>query len=174
MVVDLSHVGYRTTMEAIEVSEQPVWFSHANPMALKVHVRNKTDEQVRALVAKGGIVGANAFPPFLAREYDATLDDFIAVIDYWVGVAGIDHVALGLDFTENQTDEWFHWLMMGKRKESMVHPLKLPLVNPRGIEGARDFPNITEALVRRGYSDADVEKIMGRNILRLLRAVWRE
>ena len=174
MVIDLSHVGYRTTMEAIEASSQPVWFSHCNPMALKKHVRNKTDEQVRALVAKGGVVGANAFPPFLAREYEATLEDFLEVIDYWVGIAGIDHVALGLDFTENQTDEWFDWLMMGKRKDAMVHPLRLPLRNPKGIEGARDFPNITEGLVRRGYSDEDTRKIMGENILRLLRVVWKE
>ena len=174
MIVDLSHVGYRTTMEAIEVSEKPVWFSHANPMALKKHVRNKTDEQVRALVAKGGVVGANAFPPFLAREYDATLEDFLEVIDYWVKVAGIDHVALGLDFTENQTNEWFDWLMMGKRKDAMVHPLKLPLQNPKGIEGARDFPNITEGLLRRGYSDADTRKIMGGNILKLFERVWKE
>ena len=67
MVVDLSHVGYQTTMEAIEVSSQPVWFSHANPMALKQHCRNKTDKQVKFLVSKGGVVGVNIFPPFLKR-----------------------------------------------------------------------------------------------------------
>jgi membrane dipeptidase len=173
MVIDLSHVGYRTTMEAIEVSEQPVWFSHANPMALKKHVRNKTDEQVRTLVAKGGVVGANAFPPFLAKEYEATIDDFLEVIDHWVEIAGIDHVALGLDFTENQSDEWFRWLMSGKRKDGMVYPLELPLKNPRGIEGARDFPNITEGLLRLGYSESDTMKIMGENILALMKRVWR-
>ena len=119
-------------------------------------------------------MGANAFPPFLAREYDATLEDFLEVIDHWVGVAGIDHVALGLDFTENQTNEWFDWLMMGKRKDAMVHPLVLPLQNPKGIEGARDFPNITDGLLRRGYSEEDARKIMGGNILRLLGRVWKE
>ena len=62
MVIDLSHVGHRTTMDAIETSEDPVWFSHTNPRNLCEHPRNKTDEEVKALVAKGGIVGANSFP----------------------------------------------------------------------------------------------------------------
>ena len=57
----------------------------------------------------------------------------IDVFDYWVQIAGIDHVSVGLDFTENQTDEWFHWLMSGKRKDSMVTPLELPLKLPREL-----------------------------------------
>jgi membrane dipeptidase len=174
MVIDLSHVGYRTTMEAIEASSAPVWFSHANPMALKKHVRNKTDEQVKALVAKGGLVGANAFPPFLAREYESTIEDFLDVIEHWVGVAGVDHVSLGLDFTEGHTNEWFDWLMRGKRKDKMVWPLKLPLKNPDGIDGAREFPNITEGLLRRGHSEVATRKIMGGNIVRLFERVWQE
>ncbi len=81
MVVDLSHVGYQTTMEAIEISQDPVWFSHANPMSLRQHCRNKTDEQVKALVAKGGVVGVNIFTPFLKRGYDSTLEDVLDVVD---------------------------------------------------------------------------------------------
>jgi len=174
MVVDLSHVGFRTTMEAIEVSKQPVWFSHANPMALREHCRNKTDEQVKALVAKGGVVGANIFPPFLKRGYDSTLEDLIDVLDYWVGVAGIDHVSIGLDFTENQSAEWFDWLMGGKRKGSTVYPLQLPLKLPEGITRADEMPNVTQGLMNRGYAEEDIQKIMGLNVLRLFQAVWRE
>jgi membrane dipeptidase len=173
MVVDLSHVGYQTTMEAIEVSAQPVWFSHANPMALKQHCRNKTDNQVKFLVSKGGVVGVNIFPPFLKKGYDSTLEDVIDVFDYWVQVAGIDHVSVGLDFTENQTDEWFRWLMSGKRKDSMVTPLELPLKLPRGISRADEMPNLTQALVTRGYSEGDIRKILGENVLRLFEQVWR-
>lgn len=173
MVVDLSHVGYKTTMEAIEVSDQPVWFSHANPRALCEHCRNKTDEQVKALVAKGGVVGANVFPPFLKRGYDSTLDDFIDVLDYWVKLAGIDHVSIGLDFTENQSAEWFHWLMAGKRRGSTVCPLELPLKLPAGIRRADEFPNITQALLDRDYSEEDVQKILGLNVLRLFEKVWK-
>lgn len=174
MMIDLSHVGYRTTMEAIEVSEAPVWFSHANPMALREHCRNKTDEQVKALVAKGGVVGANIFPPFLKKEYDSTIEDVVEVLDYWVSVAGIDHVSIGLDFTENQTAEWFQWLMAGKRRDSTVYPLQLPLKLPEGITRADEMPNLTHALLERGYSEQDVQKIMGLNVLHLFERVWKE
>lgn len=174
MVVDLSHVGFQTTMEAIDVSAQPVWFSHANPMALKQHPRNKTDEQVKFLVSKGGVVGVNIFPPFLKKGYEATLEDVIDVFDYWVQIAGIDHVSVGLDFTENQTNEWFHWLMSGKRKDSMVTPLELPLKLPQGITRADEMPNLTQGLVSRGYSEADIRKILGENVLSLFAQVWRD
>ena len=172
MVIDLSHVGHRTTMEAIELSEHPVWFSHANPAALREHVRNKTDDEVRALVERGGVVGANVFPPFLRRGSEATLDDLLDILDHWVRVAGIDHVAIGLDFTENQPREWFEWLMKGKRRDSPVADLELPLKLPRGIERADQFPNITAGLLERGYAPGEVQKILGGNVLRLFREVW--
>jgi membrane dipeptidase len=174
MVVDLSHVGFRTGMEAIEVSTQPVWYSHANPMALREHCRNKTDDQVRALVAQGGVVGGNIFPPFMKKGDNSTLEDFIDVLDYWVQLAGIDHVSIGLDFTENQPEEWFRWLMSGKRRQSMVFPVDLPLKLPMGIARADEMPNITEALLARGYSNEATQKILGLNVLQLFEKVWKE
>ena len=174
IVIDLSHVGYLTSQEAIERSEHPVWFSHVNPTALREHPRNNTDEQVKALAAKGGVVGANIFPAFLKRGYDSTLDDFLDVIDHWVQIAGVDHVAFGLDFTENQSADWFHWIMAGKRRDSTVQPLELPLKLPQGIQRADEIPNITEGLLKRGYSEADVQKILGLNVLRLFEQIWND
>jgi len=173
MVVDLSHVGDQTTMDAIEVSRQPVWISHANPRVLKDHPRNKTDEQVQALVAKGGVIGANIFPPFFARGYDATLEDFLDVLNYWISVAGIDHVALGLDFTENQSQAWADWMMKGKRREAVV-PLEMPLKMPEGIARADEMPNITAGLLRRGYTEIEVQKILGFNVLHLFENIWKD
>ncbi len=172
MTVDLSHVGYQSTMDAIEVSEAPVWFSHVNPAGLVSHVRNKTDEQVRALVEKGGVVGANIFPPFLRHGYESTIDDLLDVIDYWVGLAGEDHVSIGLDFTENHPADWFHWLMQGKRRDSDVTELPYPMHYPKGIARADEFPNITAGLVERGYSDEAIGKILGGNVLRLFERTW--
>ncbi len=159
-------------MDAIEVSEQPVWISHANPKALKDHPRNKTDEQVKALVAKGGVIGANIFPPFFKREYNATLEDFLDVLEYWIGVAGIDHVALGLDFTEDQSQEWADWMMLGKRRDAVV-PLQMPLKMPEGITRADEMPSITAGLLKRGYPEADAQKVIGLNVLRLFEKVWK-
>ena len=174
MVIDLSHVGHRSTMDAIELSEQPVWFSHANPKALCEHPRNKTDDEVKALVTRGGVVGVNIFPAFLKRGYDSTLADVLDTIEYWVELAGIGHVSIGLDFTENQSEEWFQWLMAGKRLDSPVFPLQLPLRLPQGIARADELPNLTAGLLERGYSHLDVQKILGLNVLRLFEQVWTE
>ena len=174
MVVDLSHVGYKTTMDAIEVSEQPVWFSHTNPRQQQDHPRNKTDEQVKALVAKGGVVGCNIFPTFLKSGYDSTIEDFLDAIEYWVDLAGIDYVSIGLDFTENHSEEWFHWLMAGKLKDSTVFPIPFPIRLPEGITRSDEAPNITAGLLTRGYSEEEVQKILGLNVIALLETVWRE
>jgi membrane dipeptidase len=172
ILIDLSHVGYRTTMEAIEASKKPVAFTHANPRALCDHPRNKTDEQIKALVKKGGVIGANVYPPFLAAGSKATMKDVIEVIDYLVKLAGIDHVAIGTDFTEGQPDEYFAYMVTGRSKKGPAMKLELPIINPEGIRNAADFPNLTRALLGHGYSESDVKKIMGENWLRLFSEVW--
>lgn len=172
ILIDLSHVGYRTTMEAIEASQKPVAFTHANPRALCDHPRNKTDEQIKALVRKGGVIGATIFPPYLAAGSKATIEHVVDVIDYLVGLAGIDHVGIGTDFTEGQPREWFEWLLRGKSSKEPIMELQYPIVNPAGIQSVADFPNITQALLARGYADSDVRKIIGENWLRLFEEVW--
>jgi membrane dipeptidase len=172
ILIDLSHVGYRTTMEAIEASQKPVAFTHANPRALCDHPRNKTDEQIKALAAKGGVIGANVYPPFLAAGSRATLDDVVEVIDYLVSLVGADYVGIGTDFTEGQPAEWFDYILTGKSKKGSSMKLELPIVNPEGIRSAAEFPNLTRALLDHGYMESDVKKIMGENWLRLYEEVW--
>lgn len=172
ILIDLSHTGYRTAMETIEASKQPVVFTHANPRTLCDHPRNKTDEQIRAVVDKGGLIGANVFPAFLAAGSKATIEDVVDVIDYLVRIAGIDHVGIGTDFTEGQTEDWFQWLFLGKSKYHKIMTTELPVVNPKGIRTAAEFPNITKTLLGRGYSPADTKKIMGENFIRLFGQVW--
>jgi membrane dipeptidase len=172
ILIDLSHVGYRTTMEAIEASEQPVAFTHANPRALCNHPRNKTDEAIKALADKGGVIGANIFPPFLAAGSHATIEDVIDVIDYLVNLVGVDRVGIGTDFTEGQPREVFDYWLTGKSSKGPRMRLDYPIVNPEGIRSAADFPNLTDALVTRGYPASHVKKIMGGNWLRLFEEVW--
>jgi len=172
ILIDLSHVGYTTTMEAIEASEKPVAFTHANPRALWDHPRNKSDEQIEALAAKGGVIGANVYPPFLAAGSKATLDDVVEVIDYLVSLVGADHVGIGTDFTEGQPAEWFDYILTGKSKKGPRMEMEFPIVNPEGIRSAAQFPNLTRALLDHGYAESDVKKIMGENWLRLYEEVW--
>ena len=173
ILIDCSHVGYKTTMDAIDASIKPIAFTHAGSRAMCDHLRNKTDEQLKALAAKGGVVGANSFPGFLAAGSKATLSDFLDTVDYMVRLIGIDHVGIGCDFTEGQSQEWFHWLFTGRNTDKVPHPqIDWPITYPKGLHGAADFPNLTQALLQRGYPEPDVKKIMGENFLRLFRKVW--
>jgi membrane dipeptidase len=174
ILIDLSHVGYRTAMEAIEVSKKPVAFTHANPKSLCNHSRNKPDDAIKAIAEKGGLIGATIFPAFLASGNESTIEDFIDVIDYLVEMVGIDHVAIGTDFTQNQPEAFFDWLLIGRSKKGPALKLQHPLKNPQGIEVAADFPNITKALVLRGYSQPEIRKILGESALHLFSEVWDE
>jgi membrane dipeptidase len=172
ILVDLSHVGYRTTMDAIEASKKPVVFTHANPKSLCDHPRNKPDDAIKALVQKGGVIGATVFPAFLPAGNKSKINEFLEVIDYLIKMVGIDHVAVGTDFTEAQPKEFFDWILTGKSKKGPALKLEHPLKNPEGIQGASDFPNLTEALLTRGYAESDIKKLLGENILRVFRDVW--
>jgi len=172
ILIDLSHVGYRTTMDAIEASCKPVAFTHANPQSLCSHARNKSDDAIKALAKKGGVIGATLFPPFLPAGNDSTIEDFIDVIEYLVEMVGIDHVAIGTDFTEGQPGEFFDWLLSGKSKQGPAMALDFPIRNPNGIQNSADFPNLTDALLARGYTESETRKILGENMVRLFKDVW--
>jgi membrane dipeptidase len=174
ILIDLSHVGYRTTMEAIEASRKPVAFTHANPQSLCSHARNKPDDAIKALAKKGGVIGATLFPPFLPAGDDSTIEDFLDVIEYLVEMVGIDQVAVGTDFTEGQPREFFDWLLSGKSKRGPAMELDFPIRNPRGIQNSADFPNLTDALLRRGYTESEARKILGENMVHLFKEVWKE
>ncbi len=180
ILVDLSHVGDRTVMDAIEVSQKPVSFTHVGPRALFRNYRNKTDEQLKAVAARGGVVGAVAEGLFLAAGQDSTLSDYLETIDYMVNLIGADHVGIGPDFTAKQSKEWFRWLFTGRNTDAgTAYPKEFRKTGDivmschlKDFQTAADFPKLTEALLNRGYSEADVKKIMGENFLHLFQEVW--
>lgn len=173
ILIDLSHVGHRTTMDTIDVSQKPVVFTHANPRSICDHPRNKLDEAIKAVTQKGGVIGTTIFPAFLPAGNRSTIQDVIDVIEYLADMVGIDHVGIGTDFTENQPREWFDWILTGKSKKGPALSLEHPLVNPDGIQSAKDFSNITAALLARGFADTDIRKIMGLNFLRVFQEAWQ-
>jgi len=179
ILVDLSHVGQRTSLEAIEVSEKPCVFTHSNPHALVPVPRNITDEQIKAVAAKGGVVGCSSFPALVWRgETPPTLDEFVACIDYVVNLVGPDHVAIGTD-SEASKGAYPPELRASLRRAysgttGTFHqrfPQGLPLVGLE--EGLGDWPNITRCLLERGYRPDDVRKIIGGNFFRVMSEVWR-
>ena len=190
MLVDLSHVGDRSTLEAIDASEAPVAFTHANIRALANSPRNKTDEALRALAARGGVVGFTSLPGFTANDpRDATLERYLDHIEYAVNLIGIEHVGLGLDFVEGHVEGTLQptsprWGGANVPDGTAGLAAMLPSVPPEmirdlvyrpyadGIQGSQQLPNVTAGLLGRGYGEADVLAILGGNWLRLFEQVW--
>jgi len=174
IVVDLSHCGYQTTMDGIEVSSSPVAVTHSFCRKLHDHDRGKTDEQIQALAAKNGYFGVLTVPFFLSdlSQRQATLNDVLDHIEHVAGVMGIDKVGIGTDNPGPALEPLVTKLKelsvaMGFRKEHQVIPDALL----QGYRDRREWPNITRGLVSRGYSDVEIEGILGGNFLRLFKEV---
>lgn len=180
MMVDLSHVGRQTFFDAIETTTKPVIVSHSNAYALMAHPRNLQDDQIKAVVENDGVICLNFYSGFLdpvhytkinrlyekhvgdtvKRSTDAKFDRLPAEakkalrpplsllldhIDYMVKTAGIDHVGIGSDFDGISS-------------------------TPIGLDDCSDLPNLTAGLLQRGYTETDIRKILGENVLRVLAA----
>lgn len=161
MIIDIAHLTYlsrRAFFQAVELSEKPVLAGHntVRPLAPQGEL---DEEQARAIAARGGVIGLHFCSHLIRRSHDevrATLDDVIAHVDYLASLVGIDHVALGCDFFRN--DKVY--------ARCMGHNVSWV----RGASSAREIPNVTRALVERGFSDSDIRKVLGLNFLRLFRA----
>ena len=181
IVVDCTHTGYRTTMDAIEASTRPVVFSHSNAKAVQDSPRNITDDQIRAAAATGGLIGMVGFPSFVSASNKPTLDEFIDHIDHVVKLVGDDHVGLGIDYywiqaafteLEEATRIYEEFVAAGKWRPEAYPPPPIHYVD--GIETPRDLRNLTRRLLERGYSEPSTKKILGGNWIRVFREVWGE
>ena len=174
LVIDVSHCGDQVTMDAINYSKDPVMVTHANARALCPHKRNKTDEQIKALAEKDGVIGLNAYSIFceVRKDIRPTLEDLLDMADYIVRLVGPDYVSLGLDLSFRTKESYMQW--------EQLYPNLVPKWGMFGRnifqtdDGTVDvtlFPEITKGLVARGYSDDDIEKILGLNFLRVFKEV---
>ena len=180
MVLDLSHVGERSSLEAIEVSSKPVLFSHSNPRARADSPRNITDEQIRKCAATGGVIGATAYAPITwtggAKPPD--LDDFVGHVEHIAELAGVDHVSFGSD-SEATPGAYPRELL---RRIFTTHPEAMAAFREAhpgvfltdGFESMEALPQLTEKLLGRGWSEADIRKLLGENLLRVYAANWGE
>ena len=175
MLLDLSHTGRRATLEAMELSAAPVAFTHSNAAALYDHPRNITAEQIRRCVDTGGVIGINGHPVFIKEgTVSPTCEDYLAHVDYMVETAGIDHVGLGMDFSHRPDEQ----IPPGRYARMMAEGVWSPDTLPPPPwtypwKDARNIGLLSEALLRRGWREADVLKILGENFLRLFRTVWK-
>ena len=195
ILVSLSHVGYKTSMEVMEISKDPVVFDHSNPKALCNHIRNITDEQIHACAEKDGVIGLTPVGSFISTEKSMSqigVEDYVDHIEHVVDLVGVDHAGIGLDLCEGhywtrdqlleERQRLKEWLFTPTRQRQEVedeflssgrdrlyyHEVSMPW-----LKSVSDMPIITEALLRRGYSEQDVKRIMGENFLRVFEKVWK-
>jgi membrane dipeptidase len=172
ILCDLSHVGPNTSRDVIKHSKKPVAYSHVLPAGLKAHPRNKSDDQLKFVADHGGFVGVTMFAPFLRRGADSTIDDYVEAVEYVIDLVGEDRVGIGTDSTQGHDSSFFDWITRDKgigRKLVDVGGV----YNPKGFESLRDYPNLTAAFVRAGWSEARIRKVLGENWLDFLTTVWR-
>lgn len=167
MVACCSHTGYRTTMDVMEYSSKPVIFSHSNPLGLWEHKRNITDDAIRACAATGGIVCLNGVGIFLG-ENDASSETIARHIDYVAEKAGIDHVGIGLDYVFDM-EELNEYL----RQNPDTFPPEGGYAEGVKFVEPEQAPEIVDALLGLGYRGEDIAKILGGNLLRVARDVWK-
>ena len=166
MVVDCSHSAYRTTMEAMEISKDPVVFSHSNPRALVDQGRNIRDEQIKACAATGGVVGINGVELFLGGTTD--VEAFVDHVIYTVELVGAEHVGMGLDYFEGEDE-----IAGLTSRNPAFWPKSEGYVGDIGCMGLDVLPRATELMLERGLSEEDVIGILGGNFLSVAERVWK-
>ncbi|RTL70325.1 MAG: membrane dipeptidase [Hyphomicrobiales bacterium] len=172
ILCDLSHVGPKTSSDVILASKQPVAYTHCLPAGLKQHPRNKSDEQLKFIADKGGFVGVTMFPPFLKNGPKSTVDDYVEAIGYVMNICGEEGVGIGTDFTQGYGQEFFDWITHDKGYGRRLTNFG-DVINPEGLRTIGEFPNLTAAMERAGWSTTRIERVLGANWLRLLKDVWR-
>jgi membrane dipeptidase len=171
IMVDLSHVGAKTSEEAILASKKPVTYSHCLPAGLKEHPRNKSDEQLRFIADHGGFIGVTMFPPFLRRGIESTVTDYVEAIDYVINLVGEDCVGVGSDHTQGYGQDFFDHITHDKGRHRRLTNFGTVL-NPVGIRTIGEMPNLTAEMEHAGWSTCKIEKVIGGNWLRVFKDVW--
>lgn len=168
MLVDGSHTGYRTTMEAMEVGKAPFIFSHANAYSVVQHYRNVRDDQIKACAKTGGVIGVNGLAPYLDDPHSSSASIF-QHIDYIANLVGPQHVGIGLDY-EKDVERFLNW--------AEANPEMWPQneAKPRvewNFAQPEQLPELTEYMIKHGYPDADIRGILGMNFFRVAQQVWK-
>jgi membrane dipeptidase len=176
IAIDVSHSGDQTSLDTIDVSTKPIFITHAGARALWPTRRMKPDEVIKKCADKGGVIGIEAAPhTTLTKEQPRhNLDGFMQHFEYCVDLVGMDHVAFGPDTLFGDHVALHHAFarqLSIQAAHGQQNFQEVEFVD--GIENpAEAFPNIVRWLVKHNYSDGDVQKVLGGNIMRVLEEVW--
>ena len=173
MAVDVAHCGDRTTLEAFEISKVPVLITHANCRALNSEQpRCKTDEAIRKMAEKGGVMGITGVRNFVSAKEPTTIENVLDHYDHVAKLVGVEHVGVGsdidLDGYDALPEDYKKWLRS-------LYKANYAFRDQMDVEGVNHYKrmfDITDGLIRRGHSDADIELILGGNFRRVLGKIW--
>ncbi len=184
ITVDISHISPRSAMEAMDVCTKPPIFSHSNPRKLFDHPRNISDEAAKKCAEMGGVIGVCSYVPILwTHDHLPCIEDFVDAISYYADLVGIDHVGIGIDsnaepgaYDRHDTrhlmqlvapnrDVYLAGAEAGRGKRSAF---------PEGLYSLANIVNIVEHMLRRGFHEADIKKVLGENFLRVFEQTWRK
>lgn len=168
MLVDGSHAGHRTTMDAIEVCESPFIFSHSNPHAIRPHYRSIKDDQMKACAATGGVIGINGVG-YWVGDINASTEAIFRCLDYTVELVGAEHVGLGFDYIHD-----LDGLMSAVRSMPLTWP---PYEGEEMVKhnyaGAEQMVELVQMMLDHGYPENAITGILGENWARVCKQVWR-
>lgn len=161
MVIDLAHISRAGWFDVLDVAVGPVCCSHSNCRKIYHHFRTIDDDQIKALAQTGGVLGVNAIATMVDKQ--PTLDRLVDHISHIADLVGIDHVGLGLDFVKDDGPLYPEDEIFGVGENRLIPD----------FENEDDLPNITECMVRRGFTQNDIAKVLGGNFLRMLKHVLK-
>ena len=172
MLIDVSHCGDRTTMDGIALSSGPIAITHSNCRALAENPRTKTDEAIRALAAKSGVMGITGVRNFVRTTEPTNVGHIVDHIEHVARLVGVEHVGIGSDADLNGYDDMppdQYERLKGMYASSYAFRDRL---DTDGYDHPRKIYDLTEELIRRRHGDADIALVLGGNFRRLLGAVW--
>ena len=180
ILVDLSHCGRQTAADAIRHSKKPVAFTHTGSAAQNDHPRNRTDEELRAVAEKGGVSGIY-FMPFLSDGKQPTAADIIRHLEHMIDVAGEDHVSIGTDgsVSAEVVNQEFKDIFAGFVRRRQEAGIAAPGETEEGylfaneLNTPRRLETLADMLSARGHGDARIEKILGKNLVRVFSETWK-
>lgn len=187
VTVDLSHVGERSTLEALDMATKPMIFSHSNPIKLFNHPRNITDEQAKKCAATGGVVGVSTYNITLwdGKNFP-TIDTFMDCLEYYCDLIGVDHVGIGLDTTATEGAYvksdivYFNKLVRRVLGENAItyqaYKAGRGAALGNTLEGLMclaNWVNLIDAMLKRGFSEVEIKKLAGENWMRVFRETWK-
>ena len=172
VLVDISHVGNRTGLEAAHASSQPIAVTHGNPRSFCDSPRNKPDDVIKAVAERGGVIGCTLYPLFMGGA-DVTRVAYCTMLADLAEMIGVEHVAIGSDAVLGWQADALGWMRSG-RWDRPTDPAEIPDFPPwpNWFDGPRDFGSLADGLREVGFSDEEAGLVLGGNWLRLFGAVF--